>query len=69
MQRPGAEMGSFAVNARPETTRIREFGRHVFEIAGLSRVSLNTYNLRVWVVGMSGIELETPALQPAAYMS
>src|ERR1700738_55870 len=50
MQRPGAEMGSFAVNARPETTRIREFGRHVFEIAGLSRASLNMYNLRVWVV-------------------
>jgi hypothetical protein len=48
MQRPGAEMGSFAVNARPETTRIREFGRHVFEIAGLSRASLNMNNLRVW---------------------
>jgi hypothetical protein len=33
MQRREAELGSFAVNARPETARIREFGGHVFEIA------------------------------------
>src|ERR1700692_3905292 len=66
----GAEMGSFAVNARPETTRIREFGRHVFEIAGLSRASLNIYNLRVWVVDTEGIELPTPqpVLETVSYI-
>jgi hypothetical protein len=60
MQRPGAEMGSFAVNTRAETTGIREFGRHVFEIAALSRASPKRYNLGVWVVGAAGIELATP---------
>jgi hypothetical protein len=60
MQRREAELGSFAVNARPETARIREFGRHVFEIAALSRASLKRYNLRVWTVGSTGIEPVTP---------
>jgi hypothetical protein len=62
MQRREAELGSFAVNARPETARIREFGGHVFEIAVLSRASLNRYNLRVWVVGATGIEPVTPSM-------
>src|ERR1700729_3791606 len=60
MQRREAELGSFALNARPETARIREFGGHVFEIAALSRASLNRYNLRVWVVGLERTELPTP---------
>jgi hypothetical protein len=62
MQRREAELGSFAVNTRPETARIREFGRHVFEIATLSRASLKLYNLRVWVVGATGIEPVTPSM-------
>jgi hypothetical protein len=60
MQRPGAEMGLFAVNTRAETAGIREFGGHVFEIAALSRASLRRYNLRVWVVGPVWTELPTP---------
>src|ERR1022692_2580048 len=60
MQRREAELGSFAVNARPETARLREFGRHVFEIAALSRASLKRDNLRVWVVELEGTELTTP---------
>ena len=60
MQRREAELGSFAVNARPETARIREFGRHVFEIAALLRASLKRHNLRVWVVGLEWTELPTP---------
>jgi hypothetical protein len=63
MQRREAELGSFAVNARPETARIREFGRHVFEIAALSRASPKLHNLRVWVVGAIGIEPVTPSLR------
>jgi hypothetical protein len=55
-------MGSFAVNTRAETARIREFGRHVFEIAALSRASPRRYNLRVWVVGATGIEPVTPSM-------
>jgi hypothetical protein len=53
-------MGSFAPNATAETALIREFGRHVFEIAALSRVSHTLYNLRVWLVGMIWIEPMTP---------
>src|SRR6202021_1140912 len=60
MQRPGAEMGSFAENTSAETTGIREFGRHVFEIAALSRASLRRYNLRVWMVGLVWTEPPTP---------
>jgi hypothetical protein len=62
MQRPGAEMALFAVNTRAETADIREFGTHVFEIAALLRVSLRLYNLRVWVVGATGIEPVTPSM-------
>jgi hypothetical protein len=53
-------MGLFAVNTRAETADIGEFGRHVFEIAALSRASLRRYNLRVWVVGLVWTELTTP---------
>ena len=65
MQRREAELGSFAVNARPETARIREFGGHVFEIAALSRASLNRYNLRVWVVGGDGDRTCDPLVNEA----
>ena len=60
LQRPGGEMGLFASIAGAETTLTREFGRHVFEIAALLRVSQRLYNYRVWVVGMIGIELVIP---------
>jgi hypothetical protein len=68
LQRPGGEMGSFASIAGAETALTRVFGRHVFEIAALLRVSQRLHNYRVWVVEMTRIEPETPALQPAAYM-
>ena len=54
-------MGSFVSIAGTETTLTREFGRHVFEIAALLRVSQRLYNYRVWVVGVMGIELVTPS--------
>ena len=60
MQRPGDEMGPFAAIAGAETAPTREFGRHVFEIAALLRVSDILYNYRVWVVETEGIELPTP---------
>jgi hypothetical protein len=53
-------LGSFAVNARPETARIREFSRHVFEIAALSRASLKRYNLRVWVQMLATAKRKRP---------
>jgi hypothetical protein len=62
MQRPGDEMGSFAAIAGAETAPTRKFGRHVFDIAALLRVSYILYNYRVWVVGVMGIELVTPSL-------
>jgi hypothetical protein len=62
MQRREAELGSFAVNTRPETARIGEFGRLVFEIAALSRASLKRYNFRVWMVELTGIEPAAPLL-------
>ena len=62
MQRPGDEMGPFAAIAGAETAPTRKFGRHVFEIAALLRVSDILYNYRVWVVGVMGIELVTPSL-------
>jgi hypothetical protein len=62
MQRRQAELAIFVVNMRPETAHIKEFGRHVFEIAALSRASPKRYNLRVWVVGATGIEPVTPSM-------
>jgi hypothetical protein len=62
MQRPGDEMGPFAAIAGAETAPTRKFGRHVFDIAALLRVSDILYNYRVWVVGVMGIELVTPSL-------
>ena len=53
-------MGSFASIAGAETALTREFGRHVFEIAALLRVSHTLYNHRVWVVETVGFELATP---------
>ena len=58
-QRPGGETGSFGSIAGAETALTREFGRHVFEIAALLRVSKRLYNYRVWV-DVTGIELATP---------
>jgi hypothetical protein len=60
MQRPGDEMGPFAAIAGAETAPTGEFGRHVFDIAALLRVSDILYNYRVWVVDVTGIELATP---------
>jgi hypothetical protein len=62
MQRPGDEMGPFAAIAGAETAPTRKFGRHVFDIAALLRVSDILHNYRVWVVGVMGIELVTPSL-------
>ena len=55
-------MGSFASIAGAETALTREFGRHVFEIATLLRVSYILYNYRVLVVGATGIEPVTPTM-------
>jgi hypothetical protein len=55
-------MGPFAAIAGAETALTGEFGRHVFDIAALLRVSDILYNYRVWVVGVIGIELVTPSL-------
>jgi len=60
LQRPGGETGPFGSIAGAETALTREFGRHVFEIAALLRVSRRLCNYRVWVVGTTGIELVTP---------
>ena len=62
LQRPGGETGSFGSIAGAETALTREFGRHVFEIAALLRVSQRLYNYRVWVVGATGIEPVTPTM-------
>ena len=64
LQRPGGETGSFGSIAGAETALTREFGRHVFEIAALLRVSQRLYNYRVWVVGATGIE---PILSPKSH--
>ena len=61
LQRPGGEMGRFTPIAGAETALTREFGKHVFEIAELLRVSLSLYNFRVWVVELIGIEPATPS--------
>ena len=60
LQRPGGETGSFGSIAGAETALTREFGRHVFEIAALLRVSERLYNYRVWVVEMVWFELAAP---------
>jgi hypothetical protein len=60
LQRPGGETGSFGSIAGAETALTREFGRHVFEIAALLRVSQTIHNYSVWVVGVIGIEPVTP---------
>jgi len=60
MQRPGDEMGPFAAIAGAETAPTRKFGRHVFDIAALLRVSDIIYNYRVWVVETEGTELPAP---------
>jgi hypothetical protein len=60
MQRPGDEMGPFAAIAGAETAPTRKFGRHVFDIAALLRVSDILCNYRVWVVEMVWFELAAP---------
>jgi len=66
LQRQGGEMGSFGSIAGAETALTRDFGRHVFEIAVLLRVSRPLYNYRVWVVGLIGIEPVTHQLESRA---
>ena len=53
-------MGLFASIAGAETALTREFGRHVFEIAVLLRVSHTLYNYRVWVVETIWTKLPAP---------
>src|SRR6202165_5654237 len=65
LQRPGGEMGSFDSIAGAETALTREFGRHVFEIAALLRVSCILYNYRGWVVKVIGLEPLTPPFDTA----
>src|ERR1700737_1809948 len=60
LQRPGGETGPFGSIAGAETALTREFGRHVFEIAALLRVSRRQCNYRVLVVETEGTELPTP---------
>jgi len=60
LQRPGGETGSFGSIAGAETALTREFGRHVFEIAALLRVSQRLHNYRVWVVEMIWTKLPAP---------
>jgi hypothetical protein len=61
-------MGSFASIAGAETALAREFGRHVFEIAALSRVYHTMYNYRVWMVEVVGLKLVThhPVIKPVS---
>jgi hypothetical protein len=59
MQRPAAEMASFAEIPGAETALTREFGGHVFDIAELLRVPIALHNYRVWVVEFVGLELGT----------
>ena len=53
-------MASFAAIAGAETAPTREFGRHVFDITALLRVSVTLYNYRVCVVETIWIELPAP---------
>jgi hypothetical protein len=55
-------MASFAAIAGAETAPIRDFGRHVFDITVLLRVSITLYNRRLCVVGTTGIEPVTPTM-------
>jgi hypothetical protein len=68
MQRPGAEMASFAAIARAETAPIRDFDRHVFDITALLRVSIILYNFRLCVVEVVGHKLVThqPVIEPVS---
>jgi len=61
-------MGRFTPIAGAETALTREFGKHVFEIAELLRVSLGLYNFRVWVVETVGHKLMThhPVIEPVS---
>jgi hypothetical protein len=67
-QRQDPELASFALNARAETAVAKKISRHVFDIAELLRVSLTSYNLRVWVVEVVGLELVThhPVIEPVS---
>jgi hypothetical protein len=60
LQRQRTELASFALVARSETALEEKIGRHVFEIAELQRVSLDQYNLRVWVVETIWTKLHAP---------
>jgi len=53
-------MGTFGSIAGAETALTRDFGRHVFEMAALSRVPQTQYNYRVSVVEMVWFELAAP---------
>ena len=68
LQRPGGETGSFGSIAGAETALTREFGRHVFEIAALLRVSQRLHNYGVWVVEAVGHKLVThqPVIEPVS---
>lgn len=71
MQRPVAEMASFAAIAGAETAPTREFGRHAFDITELLRVSIALYNYRVCVVETVDIELAAhhPVIEPVSNLS
>ena len=60
LQRPGGETGSFGSIAGAETALTREFGRHVFEIAALLRVSQRLHNYGVLVVETIWTKLHAP---------
>jgi hypothetical protein len=60
LQRPGGETGPFGSIAGAETALTREFGRHVFEIAALLRVSRRLCNYRVLVVETIWTKLHAP---------
>src|SRR4029077_18386683 len=60
LQRPGGETGPFGSIAGAETALTREFGRHVFEIAALLRVSRRLCNYRVLVVETIWTKLAAP---------
>src|SRR6202171_3657058 len=60
LQRPGGETGSFGSIAGAETALTREFGRHVFEIAALLRVSQRLHNSGVLVQKRVCYELAPP---------
>jgi hypothetical protein len=69
LQRPGGETGSFGSIAGAETALTREFGRHVFEIAALLRVSQRLHNYGVWMVEMVWFELAAPHAVPSNRVS